>query len=139
MATPEPPAPKAFISYSWDDDAHRDWVEQLATRLRKDGVAVTLDRWHARLGEDIPAFMERAVRENDFLISICTPRFRGKADERDGGVGYETRIMAAYAFKGGVGKTFIPVIRREGAEEVTPTWLLGIYGVDLSEGPHYEK
>ena len=72
MATPEPKNPKAFISYSWDDGAHRDWVEQLATRLRKDGVDVTLDRWHARLGEDIPAFMERAVRENDFLISICT-------------------------------------------------------------------
>ncbi len=141
MATPEPTSktPKAFISYSWDDAAHKEWVKQLATRLREDGVDVTLDSWHARLGEDIPAFMERAIRENDFLVSICTPRAREKADHRDGGVGYETRIMAAYAFEGGAGKTFIPVVRREGAEDVTPTWLLGIYGVDLSEGTHYEN
>jgi TIR domain len=52
MATPspDPPAPKTFISYSWDDDAHKEWVKQLATRLRADGVDVTLDRWHAAPG-----------------------------------------------------------------------------------------
>src|SRR5271165_3498164 len=41
---PRPRVPKTFISYSWDDDAHREWVKQLATRLRDDGVDVTLDR-----------------------------------------------------------------------------------------------
>ena len=27
----------AFISYSWDDDPHREWVRRLAERLRADG------------------------------------------------------------------------------------------------------
>ncbi len=37
--------PNAFISYSWDDDLHKDWVKALASKLRGDGVDVTLDRW----------------------------------------------------------------------------------------------
>ena len=58
-STSNPSAPKAFISYSWGDDAHSQWVKELATRLRQDGVDVTLDRWHAVPGDQIPAFMER--------------------------------------------------------------------------------
>ena len=58
MPDPGHAVPKAFISYSWDDDAHKEWVKGLATRLRADGVDVTLDRWHAIPGEAIPAFME---------------------------------------------------------------------------------
>lgn len=30
--------PSAFISYSWEDDSHRNWVRELAARLRADGV-----------------------------------------------------------------------------------------------------
>ena len=140
MATPEPdpPAPKAFISYSWDDTAHSEWVEQLATRLRSNGVAVTLDQWHAEPADQIPAFMERAVRENDFVISICTPRFKAKSDERDGGVGYEGDIMTAHVFAGGNKKKFIPVLRRGSWIESAPDWLLGRYYIDLSGDPYSE-
>jgi hypothetical protein len=142
MTTPEPTpmaSPKAFISYSWDDDAHREWVKQLATRLRLDGVDVTLDRWHAAPGDQVPAFMERAVRENDFVIAICTPRFQEKSDGRAGGVGYEGDIMTAYAFAGGHKKKFIPVLRRGNWQESAPGWLLGRVQVDLSGEPYSES
>ena len=33
-----PTHPTVFISYSWDDDAHKEWVRQFATQLRADGV-----------------------------------------------------------------------------------------------------
>jgi len=141
MATSEPDStpPKAFISYSWDDDAHKEWVRQLATRLRADGVDVTLDRWHAEPGDQIPAFMERAVRENDFVVAICTPRFKERSDERGGGVGYEGDIMTAYAFTGGDKRKFIPVLRRGSWEEAAPTWLLGRAKIDLSRDPYSES
>ena len=141
MATPEPDptAPKAFISYSWDDDAHKEWVKQLATRLRADGVDVTLDRWHSAPGDQIPAFMERAVRENDFVIAVCTPRFKERSDGRGGGVGYEGDIMTAYAFTGGDKRKFIPVLRRGNWEEAAPTWLLGRAKIDLSSDPYSES
>jgi SEFIR domain len=37
-AEPDPAVPKVFITYSWDDDAHREWVKRLAIRLRADGI-----------------------------------------------------------------------------------------------------
>jgi len=141
MATPEanPVVPKTFISYSWDDDAHKEWVKQLATRMRADGVDVTLDRWHSAPGDQIPAFMERAVRENDFVIAVCTPRFKERSDERGGGVGYEGDIMTAYAFTSGDKRKFIPVLRRGRWIEAGPTWLLGRAKIDLSGDPYSES
>jgi hypothetical protein len=140
MATPEPAptAPKTFITYSWDDSAHREWVKKLAIRLRWDGIDVTLDRWHAAPGDQIPAFMDRAIRENDFVIAICTPRFKERVDGRGGGVGYEGDIMTAYAFTGGAEKKFIPVLRRGSWREAAPTWLLGRVSIDLSGDPFSE-
>ena len=58
-------APRAFISYSWDDDSHKQWVADLATDLRNDGVDAKLDQWHAVPGDQLPVFMEREIREND--------------------------------------------------------------------------
>jgi hypothetical protein len=145
MATPEPDPtvadtpPKAFVSYSWDDPAHKEWVRQLATQLRADGVDVTLDHWHSAPGDQIPAFMERAVRENDFVIAVCTPRFKERSDGRGGGVGYEGDIMTAYAFTSGAEKKFIPVLRRGKWIEAAPTWLLGRAMIDLSGDPYSES
>src|SRR5512140_2886869 len=139
MPEPDPAIPKTFISYSWDDDAHKEWVKQLATRLRADGVDVTLDRWHSAPGDQIPAFMERAVRENDFVIAVCTPRFKERSDGRGGGVGYEGDIMTAYAFTGGDKRKFIPVLRRGSWDEAAPTWLLGRAKIDLSGDPYSES
>ena len=36
---------KVFISYSWDSDAHKEWVRQLGERLVTNGVEVILDQW----------------------------------------------------------------------------------------------
>ena len=131
-------APSAFLSYSWDDDEHREWVKQFATRLTADGVAVTLDRWHAAPGGQIPAFMERAVRENDFVITVCTPKFKEKSDRRGGGVGYEGDIMTAEVFTGTAREKFIPVLRRGSWRDAAPSWLLGSYYIDLSADPYSE-
>jgi hypothetical protein len=109
MATPEPTyrVSKAFLSYSWDDDTHTEWVEQLATKLRSDGIDVSLDRWHAAPGDRLPEFMESAVRENDFVIAICTPRYKERSEGHSTGVGYEGGIMTAYAFMGRDNRKFI--------------------------------
>jgi hypothetical protein len=133
-------APQAFISYSWDDEAHKEWVKQLATRLRaEDGVDVTLDQWHAAPGDQIPAFMEGAVRENDFVIAVCTPQFKARSDRRGGGVGYEGDIMTAYVLNSGTNKKFIPVLRRGSWEKAAPMWLLGRAYIDLRGDPYSQS
>src|ERR1700722_5363586 len=102
--------PTAFISYSWDSDAHKAWVAQLAGRLRSNGIDVKLDQWHAVLGNQLPEFMERELRENDFVLIVCTPNYKLKSDGRKGGVGYEGDIMTAEVLTRQNHHKFIPVL-----------------------------
>ncbi len=74
--------PTAFISYSWDNDPHLAWVRDLASRLRSDGVDVTLDQWHAVPGDQLPKFMETAIRDNDYVLIVCTPNCRPRYPNR---------------------------------------------------------
>jgi len=125
--------PTAFLSYSWDDESHKQWVRDLATRLRSDGVDVTLDQWQLEPGDRLPAFMETAIREHDFVIIVCTPHYKERSDARMGGVGYEGDIMTGELLSQRDERKFIPVLRRGDATEAVPTWLSGKYHVDLRE------
>ena len=84
---------KVFISYAWDSKEHKTWVRNLSTRLKNGGVDVTLDQWHLVPGDQIPEFMERAVRESDFVLIVCTQKYKERSDARSGGVGYEGDVM----------------------------------------------
>lgn len=130
---------KVFISYSWDDEAHKQWVHDFATRLRGDGVDVILDHWHAVPGDELPAFMERSVRDCDFVLCICTPRYKEKSNQRDGGVGYEGDIMTAEAFVSRSQRKFIPVLRTGEWRDAAPSWLFGKYYIDLCGTPYSEQ
>ena len=131
--------PKAFISYSWDDNSHKEWVLQLATDLRNDGVETILDQWHAVPGDQLPAFMEREIRENDYVLIICTPNYKLKSDKRKGGVGYEGDIMTAEVHTQGNHRKFIPILARGTWEQSAPSWLKGKYFVDLSDSSRMLK
>jgi hypothetical protein len=130
--------PKAFISYSWENENHKKWVRDLAERLRNDGVDVTLDQWHLAPGDQLTEFMERSIRENDFVLIICTPRYKVKSDGRTGGVGYEGDIITSEAFTQRNQRKFIPILREGKWPQAAPTWLLGKIYVDLRGGTYSE-
>lgn len=111
----------------------------LAERLRADGVDVTLDRWAAVPGDQLPAFMERAIRENQFIIIICTPRYKSRSDTREGGVGYEGDIMTAEVMTQQNNRKFIPVLRSGAWPQAAPSWLSGKYYINLSGNPYAER
>lgn len=131
-------APRAFISYSWDSEEHKLWVRELATRLRQDGVDVMLDQWGVAPGDQLPEFMENSLRENDFILIVCTPQYKRKSDGRIGGVGYEGHIMTAELFTARNNRKFIPILRHASWEEAAPSWLRGKYYIDLSEASRFE-
>jgi hypothetical protein len=132
--------PKVFISYSWDDEPHKDWVKAFATRLRSDGVDVTLDQWHLQPGDQLPAFMERAVRQNDYVLIVCTPTYADRSNRRVGGVGYEGDIMTGEVFTSRNERKFIPVWRLGAQWNVAaPSWLLAKYRIDLRGDPFSEQ
>lgn len=130
--------PKAFISYSWESEDHRKWTKALAARLRADGVDVTLDQWKLVPGDQLPKFMETAIRENSYVIILCTPIYKKKSDERKGGVGYEGDIMTAEVLTEGNHRKFIPVLRSGSRDAAMPSWLKGNYSIDLSGDPYAE-
>ena len=131
--------PKAFISYSWDDEEHKKWVKNLATNLRQYGVETRLDQWHAIPGDQLPAFMEREIRDNDYVLIICTSNYKLKADGRKGGVGYEGDIIAGEIFTKGNSKKFIPILARGSWIDSAPSSLAGKFYTDLSDGKKYES
>jgi hypothetical protein len=131
--------PTAFISYSWDDEDHKAWVRELAARLRGDGVDVALDQWALQPGDRLPAFMEAAVRDNGFVIIVCTPHYKERSDARKGGVGYEGDIMTGELLTTRNERKFIPALRQADEATAVPSWLAGKYYVDMREGADHER
>ena len=119
-------SPRALISYSWDkSEPHKKWVRTLASQLRTDGVDVTLDHWHLQPGDQLTKFMETAVRENDFVLIVCTPGYRIRSDKRQSGVGYEGDIMTAEIYAKANHHKFIPLLWAGEWHEAAPSWLSG--------------
>lgn len=131
--------PKVFISYSWDDDIHKEWVRTFASRLRADGVDARLDTWHTGPGDNTPEFMDREVRESDFVLCICTPRYKERSDNRIGGVGFEGGLLTSDYFANRNQRKFIPILRTGEWKHSAPSWLIGTYFVDLGGDPFSEK
>jgi len=130
---------KAFVSYSWDNDDHKNWVRELATRLRNDGIDVNLDQWDLVPGDQLPEFMERAVRESDYVLIICTHKYKERSNNRQGGVGYEGDIMTAEVLSTNNQRKFIPILKQQSWNESAPSWLLGKIYIDFSSVPYPQK
>ncbi len=128
------PASQVLIAYSWDSDEHKRWVLALATKLRTEGgIEVILDQWHLDLGARSPEFMERAVRDSDCVLVICTEGYKHRFDNRTGGAGYEGHIITGEIVNE-VGKNkFIPILRQGDWRSSIPTALAGVHGADLRQ------
>ena len=131
--------PRAFISYSWEGEEHQEWVLQLATRLRLDGIEVIFDRWHLHPGQEKQHFMEQAVTKSDFVIVICTENYATRANNREGGVGYESMIITSEMAEHILTKKFIPVLRLGSFATSLPLYIKGRMGVDLRGTPYREE
>ncbi len=130
--------PKVFISYSWDDDFHKQWVLELAARLTENGVEVILDRWHLKLGMDRLQFMKNSVAQSDRVLLIGTPNFAVKSSQRKGGVGWEASIITAELADDLSQSKFVPVLRHGEFKTSFPNWLRSRIGANLNDDPYSE-
>ncbi|WP_373545991.1 toll/interleukin-1 receptor domain-containing protein [Chamaesiphon sp.] len=131
--------PTVFISYSHDSESHKDWVLQIATRLRSNGVDVLLDRWNLKLGQDLAAFMERGLSASNRVVSICSETYVNKANDGQGGVGYEKQIITAELLANLNTNWVVPVIRNNPKQKKVPTFLGGRLYVSFEDGNLYES
>ena len=136
-------APKCFISYSWSNPDHEEWVLNLATELRDSGVDATLDKWDLKEGHDATAFMERMVTDPEIskVILVCDKIYVEKANDRAGGVGTETQIISPEIYKKAVQSKFVAVVRERDSEG--KAYVPAYYGtrihIDLSSDDLYTQ
>lgn len=136
-------SPKIFISYSWSSHEHEEWVVQLAERLMSNGVAVLLDKWDLKPGNDVYAFMEQCVTNPDLdkVLIICNKKYQEKADAREGGVGDETAIISPHIYGTVSQEKFIGVIAEHDlhGNPCLPAYLASRLYIDLSDSNTYEE
>lgn len=137
LGAPMPP-PAVFISYSHDTQEHKQWVLDLATRLRSSGVDAILDQWELGPGSDLPQFMEQNLARASRVLMICTERYVEKANGGVGGVGYEKMIVTADLLKRIGSNRVIPIVRQAGSVKL-PTFLGTKMYIDLSTDDLFES
>jgi len=130
-------APKVFISYSWDSEALKKWVLDLAIKLREKGIDAILDQWELDLGKPIPNFMENSVGKSDRVICVITPKYNEKSINLHGGVGYEYSIISAEIMDKIDTQKFIPLLK-EGNNENIPKSLKGRMYIDMRDDSSFE-
>jgi hypothetical protein len=67
-------SPKLFISYSWSNPEHEQFVLDIATELVESGIDVILDKWDLKEGHDSYAFMEKMVADPEMGALPVSPR-----------------------------------------------------------------
>ena len=136
-------APKAFISYSWSNPSHEQWVIGLASELRESGIDVILDKWDLKEGHDAIAFMEKMVTDPEIkkVIIVCDQVYKSKADGRSGGVGTETQIISKEVYENQEQDKFVVVVaeKDENGKPYLPTYYKSRIYIDLSESDKYAE
>lgn len=130
--------PTVFISYSHDSREHKQWVAQLAAALMEKHVQVIFDQWDLEPGDDVPKFMERAVKAADRVLMICTEPYVRKANDGKGGVGYEAMIVTGELVRDLGTRKFVPIIR-QGGEADLPTCVSTRLWVDFSKDEDFDN
>lgn len=133
---------KLFVSYAWDEEYDEKVINLVNEIHQYEEFEVIFDKWDLELGQELPLFMEEGVGSSDFVLVICSKRYKENADTRRGGSGYEARLMANEIFKNTEQKKFIPILLNEKDKENIPKFLEGRVWIELfydKESKEYEK
>lgn len=129
---------RVFISYSWDDKDHLEWVFQLCQDLRDKGVDAIIDQ-AMRKGKDLLDFMEKGIAHAHRVLVIGTPNYKLKSEEEKGGVKYEQNIIKASILHGIGSDRYITILRKgEGFEESFPAVISTKGGYDMRNDADYD-
>ena len=98
-----------------------------------------LDQWNLDLGQDLAAFIERGLSASCRVLCICSEGYVRKANEKQGGVGYEKRIITSEILSDSNTDWVIPVVRNNTSGDLVPKFLGGCLYVDFLEDRRYEE
>ena len=125
-----------FISYSWDSELHKKRIKKFVEYLHKNQINVIFDE-DMKLGELLQDFMEKGVRDSDYVLMCYTPTYKQRADNRikndkTNGVAYENTMITGEVYSRNNQCKFIPILFEGTWQESTPYWATGKLGIDLT-------
>lgn len=131
-----------FISYYWEDEInedHKSWVRNLADILIHNRINVILDQYELKLGGNMIHFMENSISIANKIIIVFTPGYKLKANNKNGGVGYEYSIINASMYKNQIENNVIPVLRMGEREDSIPDFMHQYVGIDMRKDNKFDE
>ena len=131
--------PVVFISYSWDSDEHKDWVQKLSADLRERFRVYTLLDQYNRGGQDLTAFMRDGLAKANRVLIIGTPKYKEKIEKDSGGAKFEDQVITVELFQSMGSSKFIPILRDGSFFESFSSLIQLRTGYDMSNDAFYEE
>jgi len=123
-------SPKVFISYAHDTEDFSDKVLEFANKLREEGIDASIDQYEESPSEGWPRWMEKEIRNADYILVVCTKEYLRKIHDTENktgkGVNWEISIVYQYIYDSYSNNTkFIPIIFNDASTDDVPTPLKG--------------
>lgn len=131
--------PRVFISYTGEDLQNSKWVKDFACRLRGCGVNARLDIFHLKPGQDLPQWMTNELIMADKVLLICDKYYAEKADNRKGGVGWETMIIQGDMLSNQEQSKYIAILKDSDIDQSLPLYVKSKYALNWSTGEITDK
>ena len=133
--------PIVFISYAWDDEQHKEWVLRLAKDLISVyGIDVLLDQFELRAGHSLTHFMNKSVLTADKVLIIGSPKYKQRANESVGGVGYEHSLITQGLYElQSINEKYLPVLRLGKKTESFPGYINTLVYHSMVDNDRYQS
>lgn len=119
--------PRVFISYTGTDIKNKKWVKWLVCKLRESGVDAHVDMFHLKPGQDLPQWMTNEIIMADKVILIGDKYYAEKADNRKGGVGWETMLIQGDMLNNQLQDKYVVIVRTKDIDAGLPIYIKSRY------------
>ena len=129
---------KVFISYSWDNPKHKEWVANLAKDLQKE-FSVEFDQ-NLEIGMSPENYMKHNILSSDYVVIIFTPDYCSRANsELESGVKYEFSIVRNELFRKMSNGKYIPILRKGNKTESIPKEMQDAIYLNMQSDEDYKE
>lgn len=108
--------PRIFISYAQESGTHSQWVLELASKLRGDGLDARIDQYEQFPPEGWRAWMTEQIERANWVLIICTNEYKRRFDNNatgdcGRGVRWESQHITQALYEDKFQNTrFVPVL-----------------------------
>ena len=139
----EKTTPKVLITYSHESKEHQDKVLEFSNKLRVEGVDAILDQYEDSPPEGWPKWMDRNIKNSDFVIIVCTEKYYSSVmgtETKGLGVSWESSLIYQHLYNAASNNIkFIPVLFSDGDKKNIPEPLQGATYYNIDSSTDYDK